>query len=367
MPSRQKVILLGATGSIGSSTLDILRTYPDKFELVAISYHSNQDQAEQICKEFSCQKFCSSAPSFKWQQLVDCDFDIAIQAIVGGAGLEPSMLLAQTGRTILLANKESLVVAGELFNSAAQKHQTKVYPVDSEHNSLYRLLENKEQIARLILTASGGPLRSFSAEAVKKATLNQVLAHPTWSMGAKITVDSAGLINKALEIIEAHFLFALPYNQIEAVIHPQSLVHAAVQAPDGTLRLHVSEPDMRIPIAHALFAPAAPPEIVQPSSLAQMKDFTFEEIDKAKFPGFALGLQAGDAGGAMPMIFNAANEAANDAFRAGKISFGGIAGFIADSLDAHSADQPASDFNELYIRNEQYMTKFREKINAEYA
>ena len=364
MPDRQDLLLLGATGSIGASTLQILRKFPERFRLVGFSYHKNEDLAQSIAKEFDCPHFCSSQTGFSWNDVTSLEHDICVQAIVGAAGVEPSIQLAASGKRLLLANKESLVVAGELFNSVCAANQTNVLPVDSEHNSLYRLLQNNEGIKKLILTASGGPLRSFTKEEMAAVTKAQVLNHPTWSMGDKITVDSAGLINKALEIMEAHYLFKVPYDKIEAVIHPQSLVHAAVQAKDGSLRLHVSAPDMKIPIAHGLFYPEEAPESDEELPLDQMQSFTFEAIDKEKFPGFKLGIEAGLAGGAMPMIFNAANEAANQAFRQDLIPFSGIAQFIAKKMAEKSGDQAVQSLEELLARNSEYLTMFARELKC---
>jgi 1-deoxy-D-xylulose-5-phosphate reductoisomerase len=364
MPDRQSVLLLGATGSIGSSTIDIIRRFPERFKLAGFSYHSNQVLAKSLAREFNCPFFCSSEPSFCWSDITSIEHDMSIQAIVGAAGVEPSVQLAGTGKKLLLANKESLVVAGELFNSICEENGTMVLPADSEHNSLYRLLQNQEGVKKLVLTASGGPLRSFSDQEMKQVTKSQVLNHPTWSMGDKITVDSAGLINKALEVMEAHYLFGLPFEKIDAVIHPQSFVHAAVQAQDGSFRLHVSVPDMKIPLAHGMFFPKEAPGVEKEIDLDQMQSFTFEKIDKQKFPGFKLGIAAGNAGGIMPMIFNAANEAANHAFRQDLISFSDIAKFIGNKMQERSGDNPVQSLDELLNRNTEYLNIFARELKC---
>lgn len=336
---RKKFLLFGATGSIGDSTLDILRQYPDDFELAGFSWHNNAEKAAALQKEFKgAQSFstASAGAAAATERLLDLEHDFVIVAIVGAAGVHPTLAAAQRGSAILLANKESLVIAGDLVNAAVAKSRAKILPVDSEHSSLYRLLQNvrTEQIRCTYLTASGGPLLHVSGDNFYNAHKSLVLKHPTWVMGQKITVDSAGLTNKALEVIEAHYLFHLPYEKIQAVIHPQSYVHAILQTSDGTVTQHVSHPDMRYPIAYAMYHPQEPKVCVADRSPASYPAFEFLPVDETKFRSYALGRRAGMQGKYFPAVYNAANEAAVAAFLDDNIRFGEISELIEAALSA---------------------------------
>ncbi|MBV6493888.1 MAG: 1-deoxy-D-xylulose 5-phosphate reductoisomerase [Turneriella sp.] len=351
---RRKFILFGATGSIGDSTLDILRQHIDDFELVGFTYHTNEAKARRIATEFGVNHtYSTSSPDTQksFETLFHLDFDFALIAIVGAAGITATYECAKRGKTILLANKESLVIAGDVINAECRKSGAKILPVDSEHSSLWRLLSPtaKESLALdsircAYLTASGGPLLQVAGDAFENAPKESVLNHPTWVMGQKITVDSAGLVNKALEVIEAHFLFGLPYEKIQAVIHPQSYVHAMVEYSDGTLSQHVSQPDMRYPIAYAMYYPKNPKVSVPLKNPNSYPALEFFPVDEKKFRAYALGRTAGIKGKYYPTVFNAANEVAVESYLKGNIRFGEI----ADTLEyALAAPYSAFDINSI--------------------
>ncbi|HRP68221.1 MAG TPA: 1-deoxy-D-xylulose-5-phosphate reductoisomerase [Turneriella sp.] len=345
---RRKFILFGATGSIGDSTLDILRQHSEDFELVGFTWHKNEAKASQIAHEFEVHHAysTSSLDALKnIQTLLDLPHDFVLMAIVGAAGITATYEAAKRGKTILLANKESLVIAGSVINHACRKNGAKILPVDSEHSSLWRLLSptpaphsypctENAHIHCAYLTASGGPLLHIQGSEFENAPKSLVLKHPTWVMGQKITVDSAGLVNKALEVIEAHHLFGLPYEKIQAVIHPQSYVHAMIEHTDGTITQHVSQPDMRYPIAHAMYYPNAARMNVPRKEPNSYPALEFYPIDEKKFRAYALGRMAGTKGMYFPTVFNAANEVAVTAYLKEEIRFGEIANLIEYALDA---------------------------------
>lgn len=336
---KRRFILFGATGSIGDSTLDVLRQHAGDFELVGFTWHSNATKATEIQNEFKVKHaFSTLAPDAEVQtlKLLDQPHDFIIIAIVGAAGVFTTLEAAKRGETILLANKESLVIAGDLVMQVARDKGATMLPVDSEHSSVFRLLQGAAQqhLAKVYLTASGGPLLHVHGEQFDNAPKSLVLKHPTWVMGQKITVDSAGLTNKALEIIEAHHLFNLPYEKIQAVIHPQSYVHAIVQFSDGTVAQHVSQPDMRYPIAYAMYYPEASKTTVPDRAIASYPALEFFPVDENKFRSYALGRRAGTLGTYYPAVYNAANEAAVAAFLADEIRFGEIASLIERALSA---------------------------------
>lgn len=341
---KRRFILFGATGSIGDSTLDILRQHPDDFELVGFTWHSNEEKARRIQSEFGVKHAWSTAAADAAQNvlhLLDQPHDFILQAIVGAAGVFTTLAAAERGETILLANKESLVIAGDIVMRMARDKGATMLPVDSEHSSLFRLLDSHSPRANpttVYLTASGGPLLNVNGDAFDNAPKSLVLKHPTWVMGQKITVDSAGLTNKALEIIEAHHLFQLPYEQIQAVIHPQSYVHAIVQFSDGTVAQHVSQPDMRYPIAYAMYYPEPSKICVPDKAIASYPALEFYPVDEKKFRSYALGRRAGTLGTYYPAVYNAANEAAVAAFLADEIRFGEIASLIENALSAKYAE-----------------------------
>lgn len=361
---KRRFLLFGATGSIGDSTLDVLRQRGDDFELIGFTWHGNQKKAQALSAEFPrAAAFSTTAADAETQmrRLLDLPHDFVIVAIVGAAGVTTTLEAARRGDTILLANKESLVIAGEVVMAQVKASGATLIPVDSEHSSLFRLLHPLPPtapvplsrggagggVSRVYLTASGGPLLHVHGEAFHNAPKEAVLRHPTWVMGQKITVDSAGLTNKALEIIEAHYLFGLPYEQIQAVIHPQSYVHAMVEFVDGTVAQHVSQPDMRYPIAWAMYYPHASPDTVCGRAPAAYPALEFLPIDPEKFRCYALGRRAAEMGKYYPAVFNAANEAAVAAFLAGDIRFGEIAELIAHALETNYARYDYSSIDGL--------------------
>jgi 1-deoxy-D-xylulose-5-phosphate reductoisomerase len=270
--------------------------------------------------------------------------DLVIAAIVGCAGLKPVMAAVEAGRTVALANKEALVTAGALMTDAASASGATLLPIDSEHNAIFQCIagNNSQDIARLILTASGGPFRTASAETIRSATPAQAVAHPNWSMGAKISVDSATLMNKGLELIEAHYLFGLPSARIDILIHPQSVIHSMVEFVDRSVLAQLGSPDMRIPIAYALAWPERMETPAQPLDLATIARLDFEAPDLERFPALKLARQALEAGGAAPIVLNAANEIAVASFLAEEIRFADIVRVVEDLLIASKFDAPAS-------------------------
>lgn len=349
---KRKFILFGATGSIGDSTLDILRQHADDFELVGFTYHNNAEKAARIQSEFGVKHSFSTTDAdsvTKITALLDVAHDFVIMAIVGAAGVGATLEAATRGDTILLANKESLVIAGEVVMAAAKKNKAKILPIDSEHSSLWRLLAphpTSPQIwgevpdraeggaTKVYLTASGGPLLHVHGDNFYNASKALVLKHPTWVMGQKITVDSAGLTNKALEVIEAHYLFDLPYEKIQAVIHPQSYVHAIIEHADGTVTQHVSQPDMRYPIAYAMYYPQPSRVCVPAKAVSSYPALEFYPVDEEKFRSYKLGRKAGMEGKYLPAVYNAANEAAVAAFLSDEICFGEIPELIERAMNA---------------------------------
>lgn len=371
--SSQKIIVLGLTGSVGSSCLRVIEQYQDKFSLVGFSYHKNFSLAQTIQRKFLNSAVCCTNPNITneeknyWQQqkvhlfydmqeLLDIEFDSLLTAVVGSLGLSATFKAVSAGKKILLANKETLVMAGELIMQEAKKKSAKIIPVDSEHSSLFRLLfpqKQKRNFQKMILTASGGPLRQLTAQEISLVKKEQVLDHPTWQMGNKITVDSASMANKALELMEAHFLFDTSFERLSAVIHPQSYVHAILQEQDGSFFFHVSPPDMIYPVAYALFYPEPAPNLDTHKEnsiekLLQIPHMWFEEIDKNKFPAFFLGVQAGKAGGGFPTIFNAANEQAVALFLQNKISFAKVVVLIENTLEKFSNSSQTMDLEYLF-------------------
>ncbi|HEV8597884.1 MAG TPA: 1-deoxy-D-xylulose-5-phosphate reductoisomerase [Gemmatimonadales bacterium] len=338
----QGVVVLGSTGSIGTSTLNVLRRHPDRFRLVALTAGSNATLlAEQIAEwqPGFAGLVSGTGPGCLLEAARHPEADIVVNAVVGFAGLAATLAALRAGKRVALANKESLVVAGDLVRAAAVAGGGELVPVDSEHSAVLQCIAGREEsLRRLILTASGGPFRDWPLERLERASVAEALKHPTWRMGNKITVDSATLANKAMEVIEAHHLFGLPYERVEVVVHPQSIVHALVGFADGSVLGQLGFPSMELPILYALTHPeriedaAAPPfDPVQAGTL------TFEPLRQEVFRAFQAGVAAGRAGGTAPAAFNAANEVAVDAFLAGRIPFGRISAVIEQTLEEHQA------------------------------
>lgn len=351
MQARRGVAILGSTGSIGRSALAVLDRHRDAFEVVALVAGSNGDRlAEQVAewrprfaglvRDNGRSEFCVG-PEVLLEAATHPDAAIVINAVVGAAGLEATIAALRAGKRVALANKESLVMAGPLIAAAAAEGGGEVIPVDSEHSSVLQCLgDGACPPARLTLTASGGPFRAWDRQRVADATIDDALQHPTWRMGSKITIDSATLANKALEVIEAHHLFRLPFDRIDVVVHPQSIVHALVEFDDGSVLAQLGFPTMEIPILVALTWPERLPDTgtrrFDPVAAGAL---TFEPVRHEVFPAFGFGVEAGRRGGNYPAIFNAANEVAVDAFLAGRLRFGDIAGVIETVLAGATFDR----------------------------
>jgi 1-deoxy-D-xylulose-5-phosphate reductoisomerase len=335
------VAILGSTGSIGRSTLQVLSRQRERFRVVAITAHSNKDLLAQQAAEWkppyvglvnggSREQGAGSrnGTSCLVEAATHPDVQIVVNGIVGAAGLEATLAALRAGKRVALANKETLVMAGELVTRAAREGGGEIVPVDSEHSAVLQCLAGRRpaELARLILTASGGPFRTWEPERVARATVAEALRHPTWSMGRKITVDSATLVNKALEVIEAHYLFDVGYGSVDVVIHPQSVIHAFTEFVDGSVLAQVGFPTMELPILYALTYPERVPDTgVRRFDPIAAGDLTFEPVRPALFPAYAVGRSAARAGGTTPAMFNAANEVAVEMFLEERIPFGRIA------------------------------------------
>ena len=352
------VSVLGATGSIGDSTMDLLRGAPGRYRVEALTANRNVAALAKLAKEFDA-RFVAIADPDRLQDLRDAlsgtdtecgagesaiieaaarPADWVMAAVSGAAGLKPALAAADRGATIALANKECLVCAGDFFMERAEKAGACILPADSEHNALFQALAsgNREELVKVIITASGGPFRTWAPADIEQATLAQALKHPNWSMGQKITIDSASMMNKGLEVIEAAYLFALSPDEIDVLVHPQSIIHSMVEFCDRSVIAQLGAPDMRTPIAHCL---GWPDRIAGPAArldLAQIGQLTFEAPDYQRFPGLRLAFEALRTGCGATTVYNAANEVAVAAFIAGKIRFGAIARLVEATLEAWS-------------------------------
>lgn len=336
------VTILGATGSIGESALHVLRQHPDKFQLKAITTNSKTEKLAEIAKEFDVD-FTASTPE-GIVEAAQVESDIVISAIVGIAGLKPTMAAIERGATIALANKESLVCAGELMMQRARETSAKIIPVDSEHSAIYQVFDfaAPETIERITLTASGGPFRGFTAEQLASVTPAQAVAHPKWDMGAKISVDSATLMNKGLELIEAAHLFNFPPEKLNVIVHPQSIIHSLVHYCDGSVLAQASEPDMCIPISYALGEGKRICTNSTRLDLTKIGSLNFEAPDMQNFPCLQLAMNAMQAGGSAPIVLNAANEVAVAKFLRGEIAFTQISADVATALEKNRTPAPKS-------------------------
>ena len=360
----RKIAILGATGSIGTSTLDLIERSPDRFEVAAVTAATNVEALANIVRRTGA-KLAVVADESRYTDLAEllvgtncraaagadalieaaaADADIVIAAIVGCAGLKPVMGAVEAGRTVALANKEALVTAGALMTDAARVSGATLLPIDSEHNAIFQCLAGSRlaDVSKLVLTASGGPFRSASAEMIRSATPAQAVAHPNWSMGAKISVDSATMMNKGLELIEAHYLFGLPSERIDILVHPQSVVHSMVEFVDGSVLAQLGSADMRIPIAYALAWPERMATPAQKLDLAAIARLDFEAPDLERFPALRLARDALETGGAAPVVLNAANEIAVGGFLAGRLGFSDIARVVQEALMANDYVAPRS-------------------------
>ncbi|SNZ07862.1 1-deoxy-D-xylulose-5-phosphate reductoisomerase [Cohaesibacter gelatinilyticus] len=345
--SEPKVIsILGATGSVGQSSLDIVSSSPERYRINALSAHNSVEglaQAALSCgaefaaigdvraysklKEFLAGSDIEiAAGEDGLLEAASRNCDIVIGSIVGAAGIRPTMAALQAGNQVALANKEALVCAGDLIMAEAKRQRLRILPVDSEHNAIFQIFDETsiEEIEEVTITASGGPFRTWPQEEIEKATAVQALKHPNWDMGAKITIDSASMMNKGLEVIEAHHLYDVPQSKFNVVVHPQSIIHGMVSYSDGSVLAHLAAPDMRTPIAHCLAWPERAAANTKRLNLVELGQMTFEAPDPVRFPCLRLALEAMGEGGNLPNIMNAANEVAVAAFLKGEIAFGGI-------------------------------------------
>ena len=332
----RRVLILGSTGSIGTQALDVIRANSDRFEVVGLSAGSNRSLMQAQAAEFGVEDTALGA--VEAEQLVrDVEADVVLNGITGSVGLGPTLAALEMGRTLALANKESLIVGGDLVSARARPGQ--IVPVDSEHSAIAQALRSGEhsEVRRLVLTASGGPFRGRTRESLAGVTPAEALAHPTWDMGRVVTTNSATLVNKGLEVIEAHLLFRVPYRDIDVVVHPQSIVHSMVEFVDGSTIAQASPPDMRLPISLGLDWPHRVAGVGRPLDWTVATSWTFEPLDDAAFPAVRLAKRVGRAGGTYPAVFNAANEQAVDAFHEGRLSFLGIVETIERVVDSHEA------------------------------
>ena len=350
----KRVAVLGSTGSIGRQTLDVIRAMPQRFRVVGLAAGRNLELLAEQIKEFKPELIGGSPENNDIERLrsiVDIkngllpldeiaaspEVDMVVIATSGKAGLRPTLAALRAGKDIALANKESLVSAGEIINNEARKSGARILPVDSEHSAVWQCLSGEDQAAaRIILTASGGPFRQYSAEQLAEVTVAQALRHPSWQMGQKVTIDSATLMNKGLEVIEAHWLFSMPFDRIDVLVHPQSIIHSMVEFVDGSIKAQLSYPDMRLPIQYAL----SHPERLSNPRLPRLdwslvRSLDFEPPDYGRFPCLGLAIEAGKQGGTCPAVLCAADEVAVELFLAGRIRFTDIAGAIERTLEQH--------------------------------
>lgn len=332
----RRILILGSTGSIGTQALDVIRANADRFEVVGLAAGRDRVGVAAQAAEFRVEHTAIGADEA--EQLVrDVEADVVLNGITGSVGLGPTLAALEAGRTLALANKESLIVGGDLVTRIAGPGQ--IVPVDSEHSAIAQALRSGEasEVGRLVLTASGGPFRGRSRAELQAVTPAEALAHPTWDMGRVVTTNSATLVNKGLEVIEAHLLFRVPYDRIDVVVHPQSIVHSMVEFVDGSTIAQASPPDMRLPISLGLDWPHRVAGVGRPLDWTTASAWTFEPLDEDAFPAVRLAKQVGSAGGTYPAVFNAANEQAVDAFHDGRLSFPGILDTVAATVDAHEA------------------------------
>ena len=352
----KQIAILGSTGSIGTQTLDVVRQHPEAFSVYALSAHRSIDLLIKQALEFNPAVVCIADETY-YRPLCDAlsdlpirvlagekalaemvtmpAIDVVVAAMVGYAGLRPTIEAIKAKKTIALANKETLVVAGEIIDRLAKRHKVDILPVDSEHSAIFQSLvgEDMTSVEKLLLTASGGPFRNFTLEQMQYVTAAEALRHPNWEMGAKITIDSASMMNKGFEVIEARWLFDIPVDKIQVLVHPQSVVHSAVQFVDGSVKAQLGTPDMRMPIQYALTYPERWMSDVARLDLFATQSLTFEEPDLKRFPNLALAYEAMNKGGNMPCVLNEANEVVNLAFREGRCGFMQMSDVIAKTME----------------------------------
>lgn len=380
------ITILGATGSVGASTLDLVRRNRVQWQVGALTAHSRAGELASLAREFGA-RLAVIADETQFPALKEalagsgveaaagrealCEAaarpaDLVMAAIVGCAGLAPVMAAIEQGRTVALANKEALVSAGEVMTAAVERHGARLLPVDSEHNAIFQCLQGGrlDEVRSITLTASGGPLRTWTPAQLDAATPAEAIAHPNWDMGAKISVDSATMFNKGLELIEAHHLFPIPLERIRILVHPQSVIHSMVEYRDGSTLAQLGPSDMRVPIASCLAWPERMETPMPPLDLAAVGELTFFEPDEARFPATALARQAAEAGGAAPAVLNAANEIAVEAFLAGKIAFSRIALSVRSVLEAGNLPPAPRTLDDVLMIDEAARAMARERLEV---
>ena len=356
---KKKIAILGSTGSIGTQTLEVVAAYPERYEVYALCAHRSIDKLIEQARTFHPEVVCIADETLYpalcealsdleikvWagedaiaQMVTMPSIDVVVAAMVGYAGLRPTIEAIKAGKTIALANKETLVVAGEIICALAQQYHAPILPVDSEHSAIFQSLvgEDHSEIEKILLTASGGPFRTYTLEQMRQVTAAEALKHPNWDMGAKITIDSATMMNKGFEVIEAKWLFGVPVDKIEVLVHPQSIVHSAVQFTDGAIKAQLGAPDMRLPIQYALSFPERLASDFPRVDWTQMTNLTFEQPDLQRFPNLQLAYEAMRRAGTVPCVLNAANEVVNLAFRQNKCGFLQMSEIIAETMDKTS-------------------------------
>ena len=374
---KKKISVLGSTGSIGTQTLEVIDSYSDRLSVAALAAGTNSELMEKQARKFKpalAVMWSEEAAKDLRERLADTDIkvlsgmeglieaatlseaDIVLTAVVGMIGIRPTIAAIEAGKDIALANKETLVCAGHIIMPLAEKKGVKILPVDSEHSAIFQSLngERHNRIGKILLTASGGPFRGMTAEQLKGKTVEDALKHPNWSMGRKITVDSASLVNKGLEVMEARWLFNVPVSKVQVVVHPQSILHSAVEFEDGAVIGQMGVPDMKLPIQYALFYPDRLPMSGKKLDLFSVKDMTFEKPDPDVFRGLSLALYAAGRGGSMPTVFNAANELAVARFLDRKIGFTDIYETIENAMDSHEVIENPSVEQILEAEREVY-------------
>ena len=374
MNIKRKISILGSTGSIGTQALEVIEKLQDKFEIIALAGGNNVELLKQQALKFKPKYICTNkeikidgiktlhGTEGLEEICSNKENDIILVAVSGKIGLKPTLKAIENGIDIALANKETLVMAGDIVMSAAKKAGVKIIPVDSEHCAIHQCIKDITQVEKLIITASGGPFLHKTVEDMKNATVDEALAHPRWNMGRKITVDSATLINKGLEIIEAHHLFNMPYDKIDVVIHPQSIVHSAIEYKDGSVIAQLGLPSMHIPIQYAISYPERFEGIKSKSfNFSEIARLDFEKPDYIKFPGVKMAYQAGRGGGSATVCFNAANEEAVFAFLNGKIKLYDIYSIVEKMMSSHTVVKTPS-IDEIFAIDEEIRIKTRELI-----
>ncbi|TCL69415.1 1-deoxy-D-xylulose 5-phosphate reductoisomerase [Hydrogenispora ethanolica] len=368
----KRLAILGSTGSIGRQALEVVDEFPDRLEVTALAAGSNIELLIEQAKRYHPRYVVIGQPELQAELkkslsgtgirvlsgmeglleiAVASDVDMVLTAVVGSIGIRPTLAAIHAGKAVALANKETLVAAGSIIMPAAAANGVAIYPVDSEHSAIFQCLEghSPNQVRRLLLTASGGPFRTFQPEELAHVTLEQALNHPNWSMGGKITIDSATMFNKGLEVIEAHWLFGMPFDRIDVVIHPESVIHSMVELNDGSTIAQLGRCDMRLPIQLALTYPERLSNSFPKLDLSAGVQLNFYPVDPQLFPAVGLAYEAGRKGGSLPAAFNAANEAAVEAFQRGLLNFTGIVRIVSEVMGYHQKESfsPSPDLNEI--------------------